>query len=294
MQMPSLRYLRTFQVAAKHLSFKDAAQELNVTASAVSHQIRNLETFLGVQLFERMTRSLQFTAAGEKYYEFLNSLFLRIESETHQLSMQYGRDILRLSVPPFFASEILLPKLSSFQIASADTDIRVITRPSAMTTHPAEADVSVLLGDSKWPDLVVQRLFGHKLVAACSEAYLDQHEIREHEDLHGKTLIVHDNRPHAWRTWAATIGIDQPVASQIVRSDSMSAVARAAQQGLGVALISWPIGRDWFRPQSLVRLFDEEVETDESFYLAYRHEDADRKEIVRLRDWFVSEFAGYS
>ncbi|MGI9203818.1 MAG: LysR substrate-binding domain-containing protein [Woeseiaceae bacterium] len=293
MRLPSLRYLRTFQVAGKYLSFKDAAQELAVTPSAVSHQVRNLEIMLGVQLFTRLTRSLEFTDAGRKYFLYLDSMFSRLESETQQLWSQFGRDIVRLNVPPFFASEVLLPRLGSFQSLSKDTDIRVITQPSTMQTHPSEADISILLGESQWPQLTTYPLFPRRVVVACSRNYLEQTEIVSYGDLNGQNLIIHDSRPFAWREWAAELGIPPPVPGKLLRSDSMSAVARAAQQGLGIALVSWPLGRDWFGPNSLVRVFDEEIATDETFYLAHRPDDLARVEVTRLRDWFVAEFADY-
>src|SRR5210317_1204216 len=101
-KLPSLRSLRGFQVAGKHLSFKLAADELYITASAVSHQVKSLEGFLGIDLFIRKTRALEFTEPGRTYFEFLDSMFARLETETHQLWSQYGRGMIRLCVPPFF------------------------------------------------------------------------------------------------------------------------------------------------------------------------------------------------
>jgi len=293
-RLPSLRYLRTFQVAGKHLSFKDAADELAISASAVSHQIRNLETFLGVPLFLRLTRALEFTDAGRKYFDFLDSMFFRLESETQQLWSQFGRNIVRLGVPPFFASQLLLPRLHSYQSDAADTDIRVTTRPSAINNHPPETDVSILLGNAPWPDCTAHRLFGRRMVVACSQSLLAREKIGSYGDLDGKTLIVHDSRPDAWKDWASTLGIRPPAPGRLLRSDSMSAIASAAKQGLGFALISWPLGRACFGNGRLVRVFDEEVETGEAFHLAYRKEDAERPDIVRLRSWVLEHFQNYA
>ena len=294
MRLPSLKYLRTFQVSGKHLSFKDASKELSITASAVSHQIRNLETFLGVQLFHRLTRSLEFTDAGQKYYAFLDLMFSRLETETQQLWSEYGREIVRLCVPPFFASEALLPKLSSFQSVSPKTDIRVTAQPSAMRVHPAEADLSILLGQIETPGLKTHALFAHRSVVACSPAFLESRKIESYKDLNGQTLIVHDNRPNSWKEWASRVGVDAPVPGNVLRSDSMSAIARAAQQGLGIALISWPLSRAWFLDNSLVKVFDEEIETGEKFQVAYRQEDVDRISVAALRDWIIENFESYT
>ena len=175
---PSLKALKTFQEAGRHLSFKRAAEALFISPSAVSHQIRNLENFLGVELFVRKTRALEFTDAGLRYFAFLDEMFSRLEAETHQLFTEYGRGLIRLCVPPFFANEMLLPRLQSFQARMPDTDIRLTTQPSLMKAHPAEADLSVLLGKDEWPDLVTHRLFPRRLVVACAPSLLSHNVAR--------------------------------------------------------------------------------------------------------------------
>lgn len=294
MRLPSLRYLRTFRIAGRHLSFKGAADELSITASAVSHQIRNLEIFLGVKLFNRLTRSLEFTEAGEKYFQFLDTMFSRLESETQQLWLEHGRDIIRLCVPAFFASEALMSRLRSFRTQKEPTDIRVITQSSTETAHPANADISILLGDPQRRTLITHKLFERKVVVACAHDYAAERPIETYEDLDGHTLLIHDSSPDAWDVWARRVGVRPPVPQKLLRSDSMSAIARAAQQGLGIALISWPLGRNWFGDKSLIRVFDEEVSTGQHFYVAMRAEDAERDDVTRLCDWIVSEFEQFA
>jgi len=289
MRLPSLRHLRTFQIAGRHLSFKDAADEMCVTASAVSHQVKKLEAALGVRLFDRQTRSLEFTAAGRKYFEFLDAMFSRLEDETRQLWDQYGRDILRLCVPPFFASEALLPRMSDFQ-ERAKSDLRLSTRPSVMKVHPPEADASVLLGAPQWPQLVTHELFERKVGVACSRGLFSKVAVHDYRDLDGQTLIVHDSRPDEWSHWAKALGIAAPRPGKLLRFDTMSSVARATEQGMGFALISWPLAQEWFHSGALIRVFDQEVSTGESFFLAYREEDESRIEIRTLCDWMLGEF----
>lgn len=294
MRLPSLRYLRTFQVAGRHLSFKDAALEMSVTASAVSHQVRNLEEFLGMQLFYRLTRSLKFTEAGEKYFLFLDAMFSRLESETQQLWSEYGRDIIRLCVPPFFLSEALLPRLRSSMMTSQQIDFSVTTQSSSESDHPSDSDLSILLGDPMRRNLTTHQLFPRQVVVACSRDYLDSHRIESYADLNGKTLLVHEKSEDSWGNWAKEVGILPPVPGKLLRSDSMSAIAHAAQQGLGIGLISWPLGRDWFSNESLVRVFDEEVATGNHFYVALRSEDAARQDVRELRDWVIAKFRDFA
>ena len=290
MRLPSLKYLRTFQVVGRHLSFKDAAAVLSITPSAVSHQIRNLECWFGIPLFVRKTRALEFTDAGRNYFQFLDGLFARLESETQQLLNQYGRSIVRLCVPPFFASEALLPRMSRYQAAAPDTDIRVSTQPSAMKIHPAEADLSILLGPANWPDLVTYPLMARRVVVACSPGLQEREKLGTHASLDGQTLIVHESRPDAWENRAAALRIEPPRPRKLIRFDSMSAVVRAAEQGLGIALVSWPLGKAYFKSGALVRVSEEELETGEQFVLAHRPADADRAEVRQVIDWLIQEF----
>ena len=127
-RLPPMRSLRVFQVAARHLSFKMAAEELFLTASAVSHQVKKLESFLGLELFLRKTRALELTAPGENYFEYLDAMFTRLQTETHQLRAEYGRKMIRLCMPPFFASELFLPKMDAFQTIMPDIDIQISNR----------------------------------------------------------------------------------------------------------------------------------------------------------------------
>ena len=109
--------------------------------------------------------------------------------------------------------------------------------------------------------------------------------------LDGQTLIIHENRPQAWENWARALGIRGPRAGKILRADSMSAVVQAAVQGLGVAIVSWPLARNRFESGELVRVFEAEVTTQEHFYLAHRPEEAERPDVAKLVAWIVGEFA---
>jgi LysR family transcriptional regulator, glycine cleavage system transcriptional activator len=290
-RFPSLRALKVFQEAGRHLSFKRAAEALCISPSAVSHQVRNLEEFLGIELFHRRTRALELSAAGRRYFDFLDEMFCRLEAETHQLFSEYGRGLIRICVPPFFANQLLLPRLQSFQARMPETDIRLTTQPSLMAEHPAEADLSILLGAGDWPGLVSYRLFARRIVVGCAPGLAATIDPGSESSLDGLTLIVHENRPRAWENWAEAVGVRPPRAGKIIRFDSMSSLVQAAAQGLGVAILSWPLSRGWFESGALVRVFDQEVETGEYFCLAHRPGENERFDIMELIDWIRDEFS---
>ena len=260
-----------------------------LTSSAVSHQIKSLETQLGVALFERGVRSLTLTDAGVHYFEHINDLFSRLESVTEQLQQRYGRSILRLNVPSFFANELLLSRLASFTQAREDTDIRIESAANAEGVHPPEADLSIVVGAGPWEGMCVRPLFPQTFIPACAPAYLLENPIDSIADLGGKTLLVHEDRRDAWDRWAAGLGLEPPKPNRIVRLDTMSAVVRAAEQGLGVALIPARLSAERFVSGALTKLFDAELVTNENYVLLHRPEDAGRADLCELADWILDK-----
>jgi LysR family glycine cleavage system transcriptional activator len=289
MRIPSLKFLKTFQVAAARLSFKAAAEELFITPSAISHQIKALEEQLGVQLFERGPHSLTLTEAGQHYLQHMDSVFARLESVTEQLQVRYGRGVVRLHMPPFFATELLLPKLQLLLEAQPDTDIHINTALAPAQPHPADADVSIVVNAAPESGLDCHKLFSQAFVPACAPALLLRTPIEIVEDLNRHTLIVHEARRDGWERWAESVGARlRP--RKVVRLDTMFAAAQAAEHGVGVALVSSRLGNERFAQGSLVRLFDSELETGESYFLLLRHEDATRPDVRALTQWLLSEF----
>jgi LysR family glycine cleavage system transcriptional activator len=287
MRLPSLKFLKTFQVAARLQSFKAAAEELFVTPSAVSHQIKALEDQLGVALFERGVRTLKLTDAGGHYLEHISEIFAKLEKVTEQLQVRYGRTIIRLHVPSFFANELLLPRLSSFSQAREETDIRIETTFSAPKTHPPEADLSIVVGSGPWEGLTAHELFTQSFIAACSQQFLAENPIERYADLNGRTLLLHEERRDAWERWAHGLGIPPIHPNRLVRLDTMSAVVLAAEQGVGVALVPSRLSADRFAGGGLVRLFEAELTTNESYVLLHRPEDKAREDLQELTQWIL-------
>jgi LysR family glycine cleavage system transcriptional activator len=290
MRLPPLKYLRTFHVAATRQSFKAAAEELFVTPSAVSHQIKALEERLGLSLFERGPRSLRLTEAGHSYLQHVESVFARLERVTEQLQMRHGRSVVRLRAPPFFAAELLLPRLLLFLDAQPDTDVHIDTASTPSPVNAADADLSIVVGTAPEGGHVCHRLFSQTFVAACSPTLLQRIPIDTVEDLNLHTLIMHAARRDAWQRWAQPLGVElRP--KKLVRFDSMHAAAQAAEHGVGVALVSVALGHERFTQGSLVKLFDAQLQTGESYFLMLRNEDATRSDVRALEQWIVEQFS---
>jgi LysR family transcriptional regulator, glycine cleavage system transcriptional activator len=285
-----LRQLRVFCVAARSLSFKSAAASMYLTPSAVSHQVRELEEHLGVKLFERKTRSLELTADGQQLLQECEPLLVSLEDAVIRVSRRRQRRVLRLALPPFFASELFIPRLAQFYVAQPDIDIQVTTQDPRPIDHPASADVSVLLLEGPPPELVAEQLFPLRLVAACAPSMADRAHKLGSSVFKEAALIVQRARRDAWERWARDSGLTPPERRKVIELDTMYSVVRAAEQGLGIALVPEIAARSWFTSGSLVRFSTRELETGERYYLVHRREDAGRPEIVAFHDWAIAEF----
>jgi LysR family transcriptional regulator, glycine cleavage system transcriptional activator len=288
----SIRGLRTFCVAARRLSFKAAAEELCVTPSAVSHQIKGLEEQLQALLFERRTREVALTNLGATLFSQVEPLLCDLDKVTARFLQRNGprRRVLRLTLLPFFASELFIPRLSSFADRHRAIDIRVETT-EAGAQHPAAADASILLLPARPIDMCAHPLFSLRLAPACSPQFARELRLGDPRALLGATLIVHKARPHAWQDWFASMSISLERPPKVIHLDSMFAVARAAERGLGVALVPIPLSANWFNSGALVRPCIGELQTTDRYYFVYRSEGADNPDVCALRDWVIGAFA---
>ncbi|MDZ7668040.1 MAG: LysR substrate-binding domain-containing protein [Gammaproteobacteria bacterium] len=284
------RGLRAFCLAAQHLSFKQAADELCLTASAVSHQIRDLESHLGVRLFERRTRAIVLTDDGSALYREVHPHLRAIEQAAGRLRDRPNRAPLLVRMPEFFASELFMPRVGAFSEANRHIDLRI------ETTGPGEsmserADVSIVLTDNPPPHPRTEQLFPIRYVPACSPELHARYSRQGHDALEQATLLLHQGRPEAWHQWADLAGVRSPPPRQIIRLDSMFALARAAERGVGIALIPMPLSQSWFQSGTLLRLFRQDLQSTDSYYVISRS-DSDHPDAANvLWHWIVEEFA---
>ncbi len=286
----SLRGLRTFCIAARYESFRVAADELFITSSAVSHQIKGLEEELGVKLFERGSRELKLTETGAAMFAEINPLIEKLDVIVGNYREGGRRKSIRMSVQPFFASEYFIPRLSGFSAEHPDVDIQVDTSDESSEKHPADADVSIRLFRSPPEGARSNLLFPLRMVAAGSKAFKKTIRLDGKKITSSFPLVVHETYPKAWKQWSKRTGIALPEDSKITRLGSMIAVVRAAERGLGAAMVPVPLAEQWFKQRTIVRLFDDELEADVSYYLVCREDRADDEEVRLLCDWILREF----
>ncbi|MGB5490772.1 MAG: LysR substrate-binding domain-containing protein [Woeseiaceae bacterium] len=288
----SVRAMRVFCAAAERESFRETAESLFLTSSAVSHQIKQLEVDLGTRLFERTARSLRLTADGSALYDDVYPLIAEFDSVLERHTQTTPQRSLRISVQPFFASELFVSRLPEFIELHPDIDISIDTSDESLEKHPRSADVSIRIFKSKPKSLASDPLFSLRLIPAGSHAFYDSIRIRSGKIVSEFPLLVHESRPKAWQKWERSSRIRLPDHKNMIRLDSMIAVARAAEQGLGAALIPKHLSETWFRSDSLVQLFEHELVTEDTYYLVYREEDRNKQDIQLFRAWVLKNFAG--
>ncbi len=287
----SLRGLRTFCVAARYKSFRTAGDELFITASAVSHQIKSLEQELGKELFNRNGRDLGLTETGRSLYEDVGPLIEQLNTIAARYKTGASSSSIRISVQPFFASEYFVPRLSEFTADHPEINIQVGTSDESAEKHPSDTDLSIRLFRSPPANLQAHLLFPLRMVPAGSPELLESLTIENNTIKSQFPIIVHETHPKAWAQWSRVSGIQLPQKSKVTRLDSMIAVVRAAQRGIGAALVPVPVGQLWFDEGSIVPLFKKELVADVSYYLVCKEDKAKERAVLRLRDWILQEFA---
>lgn len=285
----SLREWRTFCAVAEHLSFRDAAEQLFITASAVSHQVKNLETELGKKLFERGTREINLTRDGELLFADLRPVIEELDVIARRHRSDTRKSTLSISVQPFFASELFVPRLPVFQAQNPGIDLSVDTSSVRADKYSLAGDASIRIFDSPPEGYDSVPLFPLRLIPAGTSDFYDSISVRAGKIVSDFPIIIHDKRPTAWQQWEKSAGIRLPRNVRTLTMDSMLAVANAAQRGLGAALVP-TFSESWFRDSSFVPLFEHELETDDTYYFVCRADSSDDPNVEMLRTWVLQNF----
>mgnify|MGYP001181705674 CR=1 FL=1 len=289
-RLPPLNAVRVFEAAARHESFIAAAEELNVTPSAVSHAVRSLEEFLGLALFHRAHRRVSLSRAGEVYLPPVQEALGALGRAGAALAQESAAGALTLSVSPSFAVGWLVPRLSSFQLQYPEYEVRLTTSIELIDFAVTDMDAAVRTGSGVWPGLVSHRLMTEEPVPVCSPALLtgSQALVRP-ENLKGATLLHDLPRLGLWQSWLSAAGIDHPDPVAGPKFQTAAITVEAAAGGLGVALSNRSFVGEALRLGRLVIPFDISIGSQTTHYLVYPEEHAELPRILAFRDWLLAE-----
>ena len=291
-KLPALNALRVFEAAARRLSFKDAADELHVTPTAVSHQIKLLEETLDVELFERSARKVRLTAAGLHLYPILRDGFDRFERALENLRDAKAPQLATITSTVAFMARRLAPRTGAFKQAYPDWSLRLDAR-NTLVDLEIDADAAIRYGSGRYADLEVEHLFQDRFAPVCSPHL----HITSPEDLQNATLIHFewgaeardDERACVWRHWigaAKIAGVD--INAGLSFTEELHAV-QATIAGQGIGLLSLELVKEELASGVLVQPFELELDSF-SYDLVYSPRAIDRPATMLIRDWVKDQF----
>ncbi|SDR60849.1 transcriptional regulator, LysR family [Rhizobiales bacterium GAS113] len=288
--LPPLSALRAFEAAARHMSFVRAAEELNVTPSAVSHQVKLLETWLEARLFHRGARPSKLTDRGQTYFRSVERAFDLLASATSETRTGAARSSLTVATMDSFASNWLVPRLHRFRSMHPTLDIR-ITLDDRMVDFVKDAvDIAIRYGRGRWPGAEAELLFDEEVFPVCCPSLMTgAHPLGQLADLRFHTLL-HDSARIGWARWLKEAALDDVIDASKGPVFGRSYLAiQAAGNCEGVALASGPLVSDAIARGQLIRPFDTKVVAEDAYFLVYRAQTPIPAKVASFRKWLLDE-----
>lgn len=291
---PPFAALRALEAAARHLNFTRVAEELNVTQSAVSHQIRHLEDLWGLKLFDRPPRGLVLTRNGQALAPLVRKFLDDLEGTLETLQTEVTRSPLRVDMLQSFSVKWLVPRLGRFHDEHPDIDIWISTHAEVIDFASHDIDVAIRLGHGNYPGLTSTLLLREYVFPVCSPSFMNRPDApNEPADLLKVPLLLRLGDPARpnWEHWFNVAGVTVPAIVDGSRFPDTNMALQAAITGQGVALARSAHVGDDLKAGRLVRLFDVDFRSDVAYYLVYPNAKAENLRIIAFRDWLLGEAA---
>ncbi len=296
-RLPPLNALRAFEAAGRHVSFTRAADELHVTPGAISRQIKTLEDFLGVELFERGNRDLRITDAGRAYVGSLTEIFERINGATTRLLNAHRERPLHVHCAMTFTLRWLMPRLPRFHKLNPKREIRLTTTLAPAPMHlldSGDVDLTIQLGRGDWDGLVAHRLAGGELIPVCSPKLFPKTlALARVGELRGQMLLHSLARPEDWRDWLEAAGASGIDPARGLRFETSALAYQAAIDHMGVAIGQMALVIGDLEAGRLVPAVDFVFQSGNAYYLTYIESAAKNPQLIEFRDWIIREAALY-
>lgn len=297
-RLPSLNALRAFEAAARHGSFTRAAQELDVTQTAISHQIRGLEEELGYPLFTRLARRVVLTDEGRLLSLAVGEAFRRIEQGVEALGSASRTSAINVSVSPSLAVRWLLPRLDSFRERHPELDVRISANDRLIDPLREGVDLCIRYGSGRYPGLETTLLMKDQVFPVCSPALLagkkplrQPRDLAQHVLLHDE-MMKHDPLRPDWPKWLELAGLEDIDPRRGISFSHAAMVIDAALAGQGVALGRSSLVADDLAAGRLVRPFELEFTSSFAYYLAVPKGVKPSARVEAFRDWLLEQASG--
>ncbi|OGA60529.1 MAG: hypothetical protein A3G81_08620 [Betaproteobacteria bacterium RIFCSPLOWO2_12_FULL_65_14] len=294
--LPPMDLLAGFEAAARHLSFTKAGEELFLTQSAVSRQIKELESELGAALFQRRHRALVLTEAGKQFYAAAAQVLTTMRSVTERLRAQAGKKALSVTTTHSFAALWLIPRLAGFTRTHPGVDVRITAETRVQDLERDGLDVAIRHGPAALAGSHAMRLFGERVFPVCSPDLLKSNPLDEPSDLVRHVLLQYDD-PDArhpwlhWKTWLEVAGIADLRPAGTLSFSGYEQIIPAAIAGHGVALGRTPLVKDLLASGELVAPFQSSADPARAYFVIVSRNAAARPEVAGFVAWLKQEAA---
>ncbi len=290
-RLPSLAALKAFESVGRHLSFQRAADELCLTPSAVSHQVRTLENQLGTRLFVRRHHELELTRTGDSYLVRVQAVIADLLDATAEVVNSSGHAPLTIQLCPSLAATWMVRRLPSFRKENPDLEINVVTPYEDPHFLLPEVDVGVLYGTGNWTGVRAEKLLQEEIFPVCSPKYLKSAPpLKKPEDLvnHAVIRCTLASNPE-WQYWFEHVGLPDLKPRQNLRFHNRVQTLEGAAEGLGIAMGRRPIVDEALRSGKLVIPFDEHLPGYGAYYLVYPDQAGRLPRISAFRNWILEQ-----
>lgn len=286
-KLPPLHLISIFEASARHQSFKLASEELFLTPSAISHQIKSLEAFIGFKLFTRKSRGVALNPAGKIYLTYIQQALTALEEGTKAVQRKHLSPSLKISTFSTMATNVILPQLGLFQQAHPEIDIRIETGLDITDFQYEDFDLAIRIGHGDWPNIAKRKLLDIEVAALCSEEFAKKHQLSSLSQMNDVPLIDLTTMDNIWQTWADATGIKNINNKHKLTFNNYESTLHAAEQGLGLCLALLPIENSLLSRNILVNPFKKTMAFGRSLYAVYREEDKERHDIQCFLNWLV-------
>lgn len=296
-QLPPLNAVRAFEAAARHESFAKAAEELFVTPAAVSQQVKTLEDWLGISLFQRQARGLHLTPAGRAYLPLLTDVLDRLASATDAVRRMAQTNVLTVSVTPGFASLWLGPRLWSFASKHPELDIRITATSRPVQTDEEQMDLIIRFGRGEYPGMHVELLLEDGLTPVCAPSLMQgPHPLRTPSDLKYHMLLHNEAVAAAgfrasWQDWLELAGVRDVDGRRGLHFSDFPLVLQEALAGRGVGLGHIALIQQELRAGRLVQPFELVMHTGGDYYIVHRPGAEQQPKVAAFLEWLRQEVA---
>ena len=293
--MLPLNALRAFDAAARHMSFKLAADDLSVTPAAISQQIRSLEEFLGVELFRRTNRSLVLTEAAQLSLAPLKEGFERMEEAVDILTESKTSNVLKVSVSPSFASKWLVPRLASYYERRPDAIVKISATMQITDFKAEDVDIAIRYGIGNYTGLYEEEILRETIFPVCSPDLIEDKDsmsspcaILNHTLIHDDSMSEDESVP-TWAMWLKAAGVEMPDGTPALHFNTHALAIEAAVAGRGVALARSAIAEEDLKAGRLIQPFGEAVPINFAHYIVCPEDKLKNERVQDFIDWIRAE-----